>query len=94
MGTGDFLGLRQNHVTIGNYFYDDSRFAKHPQFCFFTPNTEMRWHALQTDRICVRQHLGDAQMLLDEPRDMVGRKGENLSDRVLHFAASLRGTRQ
>ena len=38
-GAADFLGLRQNQVTIGNYFkhlmmYDDGRFAKHPRFRF------------------------------------------------------------
>ena len=95
----DFSGQRQNSVTIGNYFkhlimYDDSRFAKHPRFRFFALNTEMRWHALQTGRVYVKQHPSDAQLSLDELRDMVGRQGEAFSNRVLHYASSLRGTKQ
>ena len=44
-GAGDFLGERQNQVTIGNYFkhlmmYDDGRFAKHPRFRIFALNTD------------------------------------------------------
>ena len=98
-GAADFSGRRQNQVTIGNYFkhlmmYDDSRFAKHPRFRFFALNTEMRWRALQTGRVYVRQHPGDAQLSLDELRDMVGGQGEAFSNRVLHYASSLRGTKQ
>ena len=54
----------------------------------------MRWRALQTGRVYVRQHPGDAQLSLDELRDMVGRQGEAFSNRVLHYASSLRGTKQ
>ena len=66
-GAADFLGQRQNEITIGYYFnhlimYYDGRFAKHPQFRFFALNTEMRWRALQAGRIYVRQHPGDAQL--------------------------------
>ena len=98
-GAGDFLGQRQVPVTIGNYFkhllqYDDGRFAQHPRFRFFALNTEMRHRALQTGRVYVRQHPGDGQLSLDELRDMVGRQGEAFSSRVLHFASSLRGTKQ
>jgi len=98
-GAADFLGQRCNQVTIGNYFkhlltYKDGRFAKHPRFRFFALNTEMRWRALQAGRIYIRQHPGDAQLTVDELRDMVGREGEAFSNRVLHYAASLRGTRQ
>ena len=98
-GAGDFLGQRQIPVTIGNYFkhlmqYSDGRFAQHPRFRFFALNTEMRHRALQTGRVYIRQHPGDAQLSLDELRDMVGRQGEAFSNRVLHFASSLRGTKQ
>ena len=98
-GAADFSGQRQNQVTIGNYFkhlmmYDDCRFSKHPRFRFFALNTEMRWRALQTGRVYIRQHPGDAQLSLDELRDMVGRQGEAFSSRVMHYAASLRGTKQ
>ena len=86
-GMGDISGQRQNQVTIGNYFkhlmmYDDKRFAKHPRFRFFALNTEMRWRALQTGRVYVKQHPGDAQLSLDELQDMVGREGQTFSNRV------------
>ena len=59
--------------------YDDNRFAKHPRFRFFAAlNTEMRWRALQTGRVYVKEHPGDAQLSLDELRDMVGREGQTL----------------
>ena len=54
----------------------------------------MRHRALQTGRVYVRQHPGDGQLSLDELQDMVGRQGEAFSSRVLHFASSLRGTKQ
>ncbi len=54
----------------------------------------MRWRALQTGRIYVRQHPHDAQLSVEELRDMVGREGEAFSNCVLHYAASLRGMRQ
>ena len=36
----------------------------------------------------------DAQLSVEELRGMVGREGETFSNRVLHYATSLRGTRQ
>ena len=98
-GAADFLGQRQVPVTIGNYFkhlmqYNDGGFAKHPRFQFFALNTEMRYCALQTGQVYVRQHPGDGQLSLDELRDMVGRQGEAFSSRVLHYGSSLRGTKQ
>ena len=97
-GAADFSGQRQIPVTIGNYLkhlmtYEDSRFAIHPRFRFFALNTKMRWRALHPGRVYVKQHPGDAQLSLDELRDMVGRQGETFSSRVLHYASSLRGTK-
>lgn len=98
-GAADFLGQHCNQVTIGNYFthlmkYRDGCFARHPRFRFFALNTEMRWRALQSGRIYVQQHPGDAQLTVDVLQDVVGREGEAFSNRVLHYASSLRGTRQ
>ena len=95
-GAGDFLGQRQVQVTISNHLmqYNDGRFARHPRFRFFALNTEMRHRALQTGRVYIRQHPDDGQLSLDELRDMVGRQGEAFSSRVLHYASSLRGTKQ
>lgn len=98
-GAVDFLSHRQVAVTIGNYFkhlmqYDDGRFARHPRFRFFALNTEMRHRALQAGRVYIRQHPSDGQLFLDALRDMVGRQGKAFSSRVLHYASSLRGTKQ
>ena len=54
----------------------------------------MRWRALQAGQIYVCQHPHDARLSVEELRDMVGREGEAFSNHVLHYAASLRGTRQ
>ena len=74
--------------------YDDGRFAKHPLFRFFALNTEMRLRALQTAHVYAVQHRDDSQLSLDELHDMVGREVKNFSNRVLHYAASVRGTKQ
>ena len=54
----------------------------------------MRWRALQTGRIYVHQNPNDDHLSIEELRDMVGREAESFSSQVLHYAASLRGTRQ
>ena len=41
-----------------------------------------------------KQHLADAQISVDELRQMVGAEGEIFLNRVLHYAASLRGAKQ
>ena len=74
--------------------YDDSHFSKHPRFRFFALNTEMRWCALQTGQVYMKQHPGDAQLSLDELHDMVGRQVDAFSKRVVHYASCLRGTKQ
>ena len=82
-GAADFSGQRLHQVTIGNYFkhlmmYDDGRFAKHPRFRFFALNTEMRWRALQTGRVYVKQHPGDVQLSLHELQGGWERRGSVL----------------
>ena len=54
----------------------------------------MPLRALQTGRIYVHQNPNDDHLSIEELRDVVGRKAESFSSRVLHYAASLRGTRQ
>ena len=95
-GAGDFLAPRERVVTVGNYFkhlmrYDDGRFARHPRFRYFALNSEMRWRALQTGRVYITS---DARLSLDELRSMIDCGGEQFSKRVMHYASSLRGTKQ
>lgn len=66
-GKAEFLAPCLNSVTIGNYFkhlmlYNDGRFAKDCRFRYFALNTEMRWRALQTGRVYVRQNPEDAHL--------------------------------
>ena len=98
-GAADFLAPRPVGVTIGDYLkymmmYEDCRFTRHPRFCYFALNIEMCWRALQAGHIYVRQHPHDAQLSVEELRGMVGREGETFSCHVLHYATSLRGTKQ
>jgi len=98
-GSADFLAPRERPVTVGNYFkhllkFRDGRFARHPRFRYFALNTEMRWRALQTGRVYIKQHPKDAKLSLDDLKGMVQSGGEQLSKRVLHYASSLRGSRQ
>ena len=98
-GEADFLAPRQQPVTVGVYFkhlmmFEGGRFAKHPRFRYFALNTEMRWRSLQMGRVYINQHPEDARLTLDDLHDMVGREGEFFTNRVMHFASSLRGTSQ
>ena len=95
----DFLAPRPLAVTIGNYLkhlmmYEDGRFARHPRFRYFALNSEMRWRAVQAGHIYFRQHPHDAQLSVEELQEMVNGEGEAFSNHVLHYATSLRGTRQ
>ena len=42
----------------------------------------------------IKQHSNDAKLLLDDLKELVQSEGEQLSKRVLHYASSLRGSRQ
>ena len=99
LGAADFNSTRTYSVTVGNYFthlmkYDDGRFARHPRFRFFALNTKMRWRANETGRIYIRQHPGEAHLTVDDLRDMIGREGEVFANKVTHYGACLRGTKQ
>ena len=98
-GAADLVAPRPFTVTIGNYFkhlmmYQDGGFAKHQRFWYFALNTEMHWRALQAGRIYIRQHPDDAHLSVEELQEMGGTEGESFSNCVLHYATSLRGTRQ
>ena len=54
----------------------------------------MRWRANEAGRFYIRQHPGEAHLIVDDLRDMVGREGEVFSNKVIHYGASLRGTKQ
>ena len=72
--------------------YRDGRFAQHPQFRYFALNTEMRWRALQVGRIYIKQHPYDAQLSVQDLKEMVDQQGERFSKQVIQFGNTLRGT--
>ena len=54
----------------------------------------MRHRALKTGRIYIRQNPDDGHLSVDELQDMVQHGSDRLSNQVLHFGNSLRGTHQ
>lgn len=98
-GAAEFLAPRLNLVTLGTYIthlmlYNDGRFAKYSRFHYFALNTEMRWRALQTGRVYVRQNPEDGQLTVEDLQNLLDGRGENFANRVLRYVSSLRGTRQ
>ena len=93
------IGIGPPLVTVANYLkhlmlYHDQRFVKHLRLRYFAFNTQMRHRALQTGRIYIHQNPHDGHLLVDELREMVGHDSDALSNLVLHFGASIHGTRQ
>lgn len=66
------LPVDGNLTSFCSMMYVGGRFARHPRFCYFALNTEMQWRALQAGRIYIRQHLHNAQLSVEELRDIVG----------------------
>ena len=54
----------------------------------------MRWCALQAGRVYIKQHPKDACLSLDELKSMVECGGEQFSKNVMHYASTLRRTKQ
>ena len=57
-------------------------------------HSTLRCTGVLLGQIYVRQHPHDARLSVEKLRDMVSCEGEAFSNRVLHYAASLHGTRQ
>ena len=98
-GAGEYLAPRQRRLTLGQYSkhlirYRDGRFAQHPRFRYFALNTMMRWRALETGRVFVKQRIGENHLSVEEPKEMVNRGDTSFASRVMRFSSSLHGTRQ
>ena len=88
-GAGDFRSPRLRSVTLGEYLkhimrYKDGRFARHPRLRYFALNTMMRWRALETARVFVKQNPSDAALTVEELREMT-----KTSEKALHFLTKL-----
>ena len=54
----------------------------------------MRWRALETGRVFVKQRIGENHLSVEEPNEMVNRGETSFASRVMRFSSSLHGTRQ
>ena len=54
----------------------------------------MRWRALETGRVFVKQRIGENHLSVEEPKEMVNRGETSFASRVMRFSSSLHGTRQ
>ena len=75
--TGDveYLAPRHRRITLGQFLkhlilYEDGRFAQYARFRYFALNTMLRWRALETGRVFVKQRIGDSHISVEELKDM------------------------
>ena len=54
----------------------------------------MRWRALQTGRVYINKRKNDAEMSLEDLKEMSTKDRKSFINRVSHFGTSLRGTKQ
>ena len=98
-GAGEYLASRQQWLTLGQCSkhlirYRDGRFAQHPRFRYFALNTRMRWRALETDRVFIKQRIGENHLSVEELKEMVNRGETSFASRVMRCSSSLHGARQ
>ncbi|XP_033755671.1 uncharacterized protein LOC117338427 [Pecten maximus] len=75
-------------------WYKDGRFAQHQYFKFIVHNIITRKRALQRSTYIVNQQLGDGHITVEELRDKLQNGDTSIPQKVLYFAATLRGTSQ
>ena len=98
-GDAEYLAPRHRRITLGQFLkhlilYDDGRFAQHARLCYFTVNTMMRWRALETGRVFVKQRIGDNHIRVEELKDMVNQGQSSFASRVIRIGSSLHGSKQ
>ena len=99
-GAGDFRSPRVRSVTLADYQkhlmrYKDGRFAQHPRFRYFALNTLMRWRALETSRVFIKQNPEEAKLPVEELQEMSKTSATpDFASKVFHFGKSLHGSKQ
>eukprot|EP00118_Oscarella_pearsei_P020682 m.225765 g.225765 ORF g.225765 m.225765 type:complete len:1796 (+) comp40019_c0_seq3:374-5761(+) len=100
-GAEDFRSPRLRSVTLGQYLkhlmrFQDRRFAQHPRFRYFALNTLMRWRALETARVFIKQNPDDIDLLTVADLKGMAESSSNLelAKKVIHFGKSLHGSKQ
>ena len=75
--------------------YEDGRFAQHPRFRYFALNTLMRWRALETSRVFIKQNPEEAKLTVEELQEMSKTSATpDFASKVFHFGKSLHGSKQ
>ena len=72
--------------------WKDGRFAKHPRWRYHVFNMLQRRRAHMTGRVFVNHADGQADMTLDELRDLLQSGDTATCNRLFHFGSQLRGT--
>lgn len=71
------------------------RFASHPRFPYWALDMKQRHQLITQSSVYLHQHPADAQLTIDDLRDMVGRlSAEQLMHRLQRYAAKVQGSSQ
>ena len=71
------------------------RFASHPRFPFWAMNMKQRHQLISQSKIFMQRNPNDANLTIEQLRDMVGRMDStHLINRLQRYASKVQGTRQ
>jgi len=75
-GQGDYSMARFRKVDLGDYLrhlirFHDPRFREDERYLYFAMNTMMRWRALASGRVFLRQHPAEAAMSADQIKELM-----------------------
>ncbi|RIB17779.1 hypothetical protein C2G38_2186428 [Gigaspora rosea] len=75
-GNANLRAERVRDIKPTEYFqhmlkYKDGRFAQHTRCKYFALNSQMRWRALQEERVYIKQSLNGRQLTVEEVQEMV-----------------------
>ena len=84
--------IRYADKVDGNFVW---RFANHPRFPYWALNMKQRHQLISQSTVYLQQHPSDAQLTVENLRDMVGHlSAEQLMQRLQHYAAKVQGSSQ
>ena len=71
------------------------RFASHPRFPYWALNMKHRHQLLSQSKVYIQHNPGDAELTIEELREMVGTMSSvQLMNKLQHYAAKVQGSRQ
>ena len=82
--------IRYADVVDGVFWW---RFASHPRFPYWALNMKQGHQLISQTSVFLHQHPSDAQLTIEDLRDMVGHQSaEHLMKRLQHYAAKVQGS--